>query len=85
MPLILWSVDTRDWESRNPETILNVIKQYGNLDGKVILMHSIYESSARAVAMLIPYLLDKNYQLVTISQMIKLKYSESPKDGKLYF
>lgn len=85
MPLILWSVDTRDWESRNPETILNVIKQYGNLDGKVILMHSIYESSARAVAMLIPYLLDKNYQLVTISQMIKLKYGESPKDGKLYF
>ena len=84
MPLILWSVDTRDWESHNAKSILRTVKKFGNLDGKVILMHSIHEASAKATALLIPYLLEHGYQLVTISEIIKLNYGEMPKKGKLY-
>lgn len=78
MPCIHWSLDTRDWESRNAKAIMEKIKNAGNLDGKVILMHSIYEASARATSMLIPYLTNEGYQLVTVSQLInsKLKKAE---------
>lgn len=78
LPFVLWSLDTRDWESRNAEAVMKVIKDTGNLDGHIILMHSIHESSAKATAMLVPYLLEEGYQLVTVSQMIELRGGESP-------
>lgn len=84
LPLALWSVDTLDWKSRNANSVMSAVKKAGNLDGKVILMHGIYESSAQATAMLVPYLLEQGYQLVTVSQMIELKYGETPQAGKLY-
>lgn len=76
MPFVLWSLDTRDWESRNAEAVLKVIKDTDNLDGHIILMHGIYESTAKATAMLIPYLLDEGYQLVTVSQMMDFRGDE---------
>ncbi len=57
---------------------MKVIKDTGNLDGHIILMHSIHESSAKAAAMLVPYLLEEGHQLVTVSQMIELRGGESP-------
>lgn len=84
MPLVLWSVDTLDWKSRNATSVMAAVKKAGNLDGKVILMHGIYESSAEATAQLVPYLLEEGYQLVTVSQLIEAKYGETPQPSKLY-
>lgn len=84
MPLILWSVDTLDWKSRNANTVMELVKDAGNLDGKVILMHSIHESSAEATKMLVPYLLEENYQLVTVSQMIELRHGDTPQNNRIY-
>ncbi|MCI9127778.1 MAG: polysaccharide deacetylase family protein [Eubacterium sp.] len=84
MPLILWSVDTLDWKSRNADKVMELIKNAGNLDGKVILMHSIHESSVEATKMLVPYLLEEKYQLVTVSQMIELGHGDTPENGKIY-
>lgn len=84
LPVVLWSVDTLDWKSRNATSVMAAVKKSGNLDGKVILMHGIYESSAEATALLVPYLLEEGYQLVTVSQLIENKYGETPQPGKLY-
>ncbi|MBR6444013.1 MAG: polysaccharide deacetylase family protein [Firmicutes bacterium] len=84
MPCILWYVDTWDWSSRNSKKIVKVIKKEKNLDGKVILMHSIYDSSAKATEKIVPWLIKEGYQLVTVSELIKYKYNEEPKNGKLY-
>lgn len=73
MPIIGWSVDTLDWKYRNKDLILNEIDKYGNLDGKIILMHSIYSSTADAVEVLIPDLLDKGYQVVSVSELAYYK------------
>lgn len=84
MPIVTWSVDTLDWKSRNADSICRVVAQEGNLDGKVILMHGIYDSTAEAVARLVPQLVEQGYQLVTVSELIQYRHQEEPQNGKLY-
>lgn len=83
-PIILWSVDTLDWKSRNAKSVMKVVKGVKKLDGRVILMHSIYDSSAEAVEKMVPWLLKNGYQLVTVSELLEYKYNETPKNGKFY-
>lgn len=49
------------------------MNKISNFDGRIILMHSIYNSTAEAVEELVPQLLAKGYQLVTVSEMAKYK------------
>lgn len=84
MPIYLWSVDTLDWKSRNAEAIINQVKAAGDLDGKVILMHGIYGSTAEATAQLVPYLQEQGYELVTVSELMQYKYNQTPQAKKLY-
>lgn len=72
-PVINWNVDTLDWKSRNKDAIINEVRKIGNLDGKIILMHSIYETTADAVEVLVPELINEGYQLVTVSEMAYYK------------
>lgn len=67
-PIINWSIDTRDWESRNAETITKIICENVK-DGDIILMHDLYESSMEASKTVIPELINRGYQLVTISEL----------------
>lgn len=85
LPVIMWSVDTLDWESRNGKKVFNLVKKSGNLDGDVILLHSIHDSTADATEMLIPWLKEKGYQLVTVSELIKYKTGKDPVPGKVYW
>ncbi|KXL52031.1 peptidoglycan-N-acetylmuramic acid deacetylase PdaC [Anaerotignum neopropionicum] len=84
LSMVTWSVDTLDWKSKNADAIMNVIRSEGSLDGKVILMHGIYETSAAATERLIPYLLERGYQLVTVSEILEYKHGVQPENGKFY-
>lgn len=82
-PLINWDIDTLDWKSRNAESVLKEIHKYSDYDGRIILMHGIYNSTAEAVEKLVPELIDKGYQLVTVSEMAKYK-NVTLKNGTVY-
>ena len=69
-PIIMWSVDTRDWESRNATSVVNHIKANA-YDGAVILMHDLYDSTATATEIIVPWLISQGYQLVTVSEMME--------------
>ncbi len=84
MPIYLWSVDTLDWKSRNAEAVIDEVKKIGDLDGKVILMHGIYASTAEATAYLVPYLQEQGYELVTVSELVEAKHGETPQNSKIY-
>lgn len=87
MPAVLWSVDTLDWKSRKSKSVVSVVKKVekeDGLDGRVILMHSLYPSTAKATEILVPWLKKKGYQLVTVSELLQYRYNENPQDGKLY-
>lgn len=72
-PLIGWDVDSLDWKTRNKNKILAEINKISDFNGRIILMHSIYDSTAEAVEELVPQLISKGYQLVTVSEMAKYK------------
>lgn len=76
MAIINWNIDTLDWKTKNPDMIINEVTKVNNLNGSIILMHSIYDSTAEAVEYLVPYLINEGYQLVTISELATYKNIE---------
>ncbi|MEG1066770.1 MAG: polysaccharide deacetylase family protein, partial [Erysipelotrichaceae bacterium] len=73
--IILWTIDTRDWATRNAEAIKNVVLE-NVTDGSIILMHDMYQPSIDATEQLIPLLKEKGYQMVTVDELIKYKYKK---------
>ena len=72
MPAVLWSVDSKDWSNRDEDATYN--KVMNNIkDGDIVLMHSLYMSTARATERLVPDLIDEGYQLVTVSELFRYK------------
>lgn len=82
--LIGWSVDTLDWQSRNADKIINIVKSEESLNGDVILMHSLYDSTVQATEKLVPWLISEGYQLVTVSELIEYGYDSDLTLGKYY-
>lgn len=82
-PIIKWSIDTRDWESRNSQAVTDIILEKVK-DGDIILMHDLYESSLEASKTVIPELIKRGYQLVTVSELSEYK-EISLKAGQSYY
>lgn len=81
-PLVMWSVDTRDWETRSAlATYKNVMDNVS--DGSIILMHDIHGSTKDAVLKIIPALKKKGYQMVTVSELAQYKGIKL-KNGQVY-
>lgn len=84
MPIINWCVDSLDWKHRNADKVIEEIRKTKDLDGKIILMHVIYDSTLEAVERIIPDLIAEGYQIVTISEMAEYK-GYTLEDGKIYY
>ena len=82
--MVTWTVDTEDWRSRDARTVVNYVKNYGDLDGEIILMHSIYQSTADAARELVPWLQEQGYQLVTVTELMAYYYGELPQPDQFY-
>nr|WP_269812985.1 polysaccharide deacetylase family protein [Ornithinimicrobium sediminis] len=65
---VLWDVDTRDWEHKNPATTLATV-QSQTTSGAIILMHDVHPTTADAVPAVIEWLHGQGYVLVTIDQL----------------
>ena len=83
MPFIYWSIDTRDWETLNANSVIAHVKNETR-DGSIILMHDIYQSTADASEVIIPWLINQGYQLVTVSELMHYKGIEL-KNGVTYY
>lgn len=83
LPMIGWSVDTRDWEHRNSTKSYNCVVNNAS-DGDIILMHDIHDPTATASKSIIPYLVKKGYQLVTVSEMFDAKGITLKNNGYYY-
>lgn len=83
-PLIGWSLDTLDWQTLNAGKVVDKIKNSGELDGHVILMHSLHKSTVEATREIVPWLIENGYQLVTVSELFEYKYLEKAQSGRYY-
>jgi len=91
-PIILWSVDPRDWATRSESLTYERVKAQAK-SGSIVLMHDIYPSTYRAAKRLIKYYKKNGYFLVTVAQIlggnpkggtVYTKGSETPKSFKVY-
>ncbi len=82
MPMIQWNIDTLDWKTKNADNTVSVVLSQVK-DGDIVLMHELYRQSADAAVRLIPELVNRGYQLVTVSEMAAAK-GYALEAGKLY-
>ena len=81
-PIILWSIDTMDWKTRNTDKTISCVMNNVS-DGDIVLMHDIHAPTKRAALSIIPALKKKGYQLVTVSELAKYRGYKLQK-GSIY-
>ena len=81
MPAVLWSVDTLDWKTRDAQNTINTVLENVK-DGDIILMHDLYDATAEASEIIIPELINRGFQLVTVSELSAYRGGMLP--GKTY-
>lgn len=80
-PIILWSVDSLDWKSRNAQAVNKEVAK--NIrPGSIVLMHDIHASTADALPQMLKSLKKQGYQFVTVSQLLSL--NETTGNGPYY-
>lgn len=83
MPMVLWSVDSRDWDYRNADKDYQTVMD-NVFDGSIVLMHDLYPATADAVARLIPELAKQGYKFVTFSELMEIR-GVDVEPGEKYF
>jgi peptidoglycan/xylan/chitin deacetylase (PgdA/CDA1 family) len=72
VPMVKWSVDPRDWESRNTGQVT-----------QAVLLHDIYDTSVDAALAVVDALEEEGYLFVTVEELLALNGVE-PQPGVLY-
>jgi peptidoglycan/xylan/chitin deacetylase (PgdA/CDA1 family) len=70
--LVLWSLDTRDWENKSTAHIVQTVLDRVQ-PGDIILMHDYIGHNSKtpeALEKIIPILLSQGYEFVTVSALL---------------
>ncbi|QOV19658.1 polysaccharide deacetylase family protein [Blautia liquoris] len=63
-----WDLDTRDWETKNTDATISAVLDHVN-GGDIILLHDIHETTVAACQTIIPELINRGYDLVTVREL----------------
>lgn len=70
-PIIFWSIDPRDWDGTSISAMQkNIITNLD--DGKIILLHDLYENTAQLVKIIVPQIKALDYDIVSITELFNL-------------
>lgn len=75
--IVLWSIDTLDWAMNPSEVICQTVTEHLK-GGDIILMHDYVSggnTTCKALKKMIPLLLSKGYEFVTVSELINGDYA----------
>jgi len=82
MSVVLWSVDPRDWSFRNAALVRDHIVDHA-VDGSVVLLHDIHESSIEAAIMAIDILIEQGFAFVTVEELFEIN-TMTMQAGEIY-
>ena len=78
-----WTLDTLDWKSKNANAVYNELMK-DVADGYIILCHDLHKTTVDAMERLIPDLIEKGYQLVTVTELLTCRGGEII-PGEIYY
>jgi peptidoglycan/xylan/chitin deacetylase (PgdA/CDA1 family) len=81
-PIILWSVDPKDWSDHNVPRISNAIVQKAK-PGDIVLLHDIFTSTLNATLSAVDQLRQQGYYFVTVEQLFNA-YGIPLETGTIY-
>ncbi len=81
-PIVNWSVDTKDWKSRNGKAVCTEIMRHTS-KGDIVLMHDIYNSTYEGFECAARQLKAQGFEFVTVSELMSA-YSVPLKGQKIY-
>ena len=81
-PMVKWSVDPRDWESRDTTKVVRAVLKDVK-PNSIILLHDIYDTSVDAALKVVDTLEAQGYCFVTVEELLRLN-GVTPEAGTLY-
>ncbi|MEG1537543.1 MAG: polysaccharide deacetylase family protein, partial [Clostridiales bacterium] len=81
-PIMLWTIDPRDWDVKDADTICQNIVNTAK-DGAVILSHDIYQSTVDGVIKAVDLLTAQGWKFVSLPELYKY-LDITPKAGQVY-
>lgn len=82
LTILGWSVDPRDWATSDTDAIKRMVMKNIS-DGDIVLLHDMSASSVEAALAIIDALHERNYEIVTVSQLARLR-DETLRVGETY-
>ena len=82
VPMIQWSVDPRDWESRDTDKVVQTVLEDVR-PNSIILLHDIYPTSVEAALQLADILPARGYELVSVAELFQINHIV-PLPGVMY-
>ena len=79
LSVVLWSIDTLDWNRReNGRSLSRILQQAA--DGQIILMHDLLRPSCEIAEKAVAQLKSDGYEFCTVSELLG-----APEAGRVYF
>ena len=72
LAILSWSVDPRDWATHDTAAVERAVLKNVK-DGDIVLLHDMSDSSVQAALDIVDVLLDKDYEIVTVSRLVRLR------------
>jgi len=82
VPMVKWSVDPRDWESRDTAKVVQAVLRAVE-PNSIILLHDIYPTSVDAALKIVDALQQEGYWFVTVEELLAIN-GVTPQPGGLY-
>ena len=82
LAILSWSVDPRDWATHDTASIERFVLKNVK-DGDIVLLHDMSDSSVKAALDIVDVLLDKDYEIVTVSRLVRIR-GVKLKAGQVY-
>lgn len=83
LPHIMWAVDTRDWETRNENSVYKAIVNKSD-DGEIILLHDLYKTTVNGAIRAMKEMQAGDYEFLTVTELLS-RNGEAPKNNTNYY
>lgn len=69
VPHIYWSVDTKDWQTKNADKVCSAILNKAT-DGSIILLHDLHRTTVEGSIMALREMIEGDYEFLTVTEIL---------------